>query len=430
MAIGKISHQGGQNNLNSNWYRYTVVAQPEDISNSNSVIPGAFANFELFAGDVVRLVGAQNEEAKVDIMTDTYATVLYPNASTANENMRSFRKIAYGITHGKEEKFLSFSGKLGKFNQVFDFGEQNVRIKEIIVVPHKNVRNAVQLNILDKDGNGLGNVVVPNDTQAFQCLRFVKSIDLKGKSRIQVNAVVDDEAKTECSVAVSYEALTIPFRLKPGEEFKVCETSDLGHFAKIFSFPEFVRIKYFAIQVTQDTTDDIEFKVVSVAGADIEGDTMSVADATRAGSLTRGCFMPYITKSANFSVTAGAASVTSAKVYVVYERLGDSVEYTLDIPNGNSAHNPYVLPDTFDATISEVDLFATSVAAWNKGAFVVTLLRDANNICAGVDCGDNSNSVVELANNVIVPANGLKVVNVATGGSTEPVTIKLNLCLS
>ena len=426
MALKNFSHDGGQVNVNSGWFRWTAEGTAADIVKPGGfVCTDTFANSPVAAGSVVRLVGERDKATNANcVVTNQFVSVCYPMERRVTYTDRD---VSYGILHEEGSAVKTRFGKLGSFDQTFNYGNTSVSVKKICVVPHSAVGADVTLDVLNKNGIRLAQFIVRNGTQAFKLVAFPVNKDVTGDVTIKVNAPIALANSIDCTVSI----VSVPFEetmLHHGEASLLASTSDLGNFDHTFVFGEFVRVKGFEIVPKAATLLDIALELHSVANVLIPATAFVIPAGTADRYYTS--VADYVTKSAHLVVNAGVISPTAADVYVIYEPLGSKVEYSYCIPNSNAATSPYCPLDAFDATISKAEFTAKPGGnGWVKGNFSVSLINDANNVAANVDCGNLMVSPV-LANNVLVPANRLKLTNVATGGSTNPVAVKVTMRLS
>ena len=318
--------------------------------------------------------------------------------------------------------------KLGECSVELDLTGYNGVIQDVYILPLSQTTADTRLDITCNDAN-VGNKTIVANTGALVPVSFGLPVNT-GDINIDVNAATNDA--TRCVIYAILKKTKATFDGLPVADGELVSTFDVGNLGLCnvtFRFGQFVRVKRFFVKVKQQTLNDVELSAYSVGNVAIEGDKLTVPGATAAGALIQGAVMDYVTKSVKFAVGADAGSATLATVGVVYEVIGNVINYNVGIPNGNVV-TTWVAPDTFDATITSIGLFASSVNAWVKQNFRITVLRDADNVLANADCGDNSVFSAAPANNVFTPASGLKVTNVATGGSTEPVFVKLMLTLA
>jgi hypothetical protein len=362
---------------------------------------------------------------RIEVFTDGHSTGVFLTIISGSQDYCTC------VTCGKNEDvfLLSDGAKLGTMSIGKKLSGYNGSLSSVVVVPLGTTSIETQLDF-SVDGHDVGSIVVNANTASGT--KIVLSIGAApGLLSIAPNVITND--KTPCAVYVVGERKEIlsNVSLLPGEKSRSVSVSDVGNTNVKIGFNGFVRIKRIAVIPDEQNVNVVTFKTSAVNGNEIPCGGLVLANNSPVGIPVYGSLMNYVTESVHFEVTAGVASATKAKVVFVYEELGSCVEYQYNIPNANVATSPYAIPDVFDATISSALFSAKPVGAlWDKGNFTVTLANGANNVAANVDCS-NATTKPPLVNNVLTAdVNGLHLTNVTTGGSTNPVNVRLLLLLS
>lgn len=332
---------------------------------------------------------------------------------------------------GKNEDvfLLSDGAELGTMGVSKDLSGYNGDLSSVVIVPlgATSINTRLDFSVGVDDA---GNITVNANTAPGTKIEFPLGA-APGVLNVVVNAETND--KTPCAVYVVGERKEISSNvsLMPGEKSRSVSVSDVGNTNVIVKFNGFVRIERIAVIPDEQNLAQVTFKTSAVNGNEIPCGGLVLPNASPANVPVYGSLANYVTKSVHFEVTAGVVTATKAKVVFVYKELGSCVEYQYNIPNANAATSPYAIPDAFDATISSASFSAKPNGdAWIKGNFSISLINGANNVAANVDCANACVSPV-LANNVLTAdVHRLHLVNVATGGSTNAVSVKLLLSLS
>lgn len=361
---------------------------------------------------------------RIEVFTDGHSTGIFLTIISASQDYCTC------VMYGKNEDVfvLSDDAELGTMILEKKLSGYNGDLSSVVIVPLATTTNNTQINFL-VNGVGNGNIVVAANTNyGTKIERFLGAAP--GLLRVAVNANTAD--KTRCAVYVVGERKEISsdVPLMPGEKSRSVVVTDVGNANVKVDFNGFVRIKRIAVVPVEANALAVTFKTSSVAGVAIECGGLVLPINSPVDVPVYGSLVNYVTRSVHFEVTAGVVSATKAKIVFVYEELGSCVKYEYNIPNANQATDPYAIPDVFDATISSASFSAKpSGNGWVKGNFRISLINGANNVAANVDCA-GACVTPALANNVLVPADALHLANVVTGGSTNPVSVRLLLLLS
>lgn len=383
---------------------------------------------------LVNFGGASQQGARVEIYNrDEYTgkcvSVLRHQTPTEGIVFGYRDDEEFRFFYNSEEKIANFE-QLGSIDVTLDLEGFSGIVKTIYVLPLSDTTAETALDLFHDDGN-LGQTVIGVGTAGMNLVEIPVGIKNPHILKVRRNAVTQD--KTKCVIFCLLERTkpeSSEIAIGANEKVETVHTDDLGHFSHVFKFGQFVRVKHFFVKIEEDVAVDVTLEVRSVNDVLIAGNQKVIAQNTAAGTLLSGWFGNYITKSAKFCVNAGVDSVTAATIGVVYETLGNVVSYNINSPNGNVA-TLWTSPDKFDSEIVGLGLYATSVTAWVVGNFRVSVLKNAEAVANNVDCGKKQNFLPknELARRQFVPADGLKVTTIATGESTEPVSIDIRLVL-
>lgn len=361
---------------------------------------------------------------RIEVFTDGHSTGVFLTIISGSQDYCTC------VMCGKNEDVfvLSDGVELGTMTLEKNLSGYNGDLSSVVIVPLGTTRIETQLDF-SVDGVAAGNITVGANTDNGAKLELSLGA-VPGLLGVEVNAGTDD--KTLCAVYVvgTRKEISSDVSLMPGEKSRSVSVGDVGNTNIVVKFNGFVRIKRIAVIPEETNLVQVLFKTSSVNGVEISCGGLTLPIGAHVGIPVYGSLVNYVTKSVHFEVTVGVASVTKAKVVFVYEELGSCVEYEHNIPNANLATSPYAIPDVFDATISSA-LFSAKPSGdgWATGNFRMSLVNGANNVAAAVNCANACVTPV-LANNVLRPANPLHLTNVATGGSTNPVSVRLLLSLS
>lgn len=337
--------------------------------------------------------------------------------------------ICFTYPEEQEVFILSKEGaRLGTLSITEPFDNYRGFVDEIYIVPLGHTTNDTQINFeideIDKSitvgANTPGGSLLPLGAGVRYISKELKAIR---------NAETAD--RTECVLfAVCERSQKSDMLVIPGVGEKVAcfETEDIGNFTHSFLFDNFVRVKGFAIVPLQGLLVDVTFQVTSVEDTVLTGVQMVLPQDSEENEAVFGCFVSYVTKGVKFGVTVGVASETKAKVYVIYEEVGNCVHYQWRIPNANLTTTPFVCPDRFNATIKTATFYADSADDIEKGAFAVSLSQPGGVMAQNVDCYRRSVSP-RLLRNVLTPTEGVIAANIATGGATSPVIVFIDFML-